>query len=146
MWRASDRTKHLKSHQHAGMFSASIGMLLNTAAILATRAIPRWTDYKRRSRSNRSSPCMVVFFQRVQWLEPLTLSLRAVTRKTTNRSATSEIITAFLPLRMNARKDFYQNAQYWKQIYYKTVKYTVWWGVCVHFVAWRYYRLQHGGG
>ena len=38
-------------------------------------------------------------------------------------------------------KDFCQNAQYWKCICYRTIKYTVWRRVCVHFSARKIYSL-----
>ena len=52
------------------------------------------------------------------------------------KNAKLEIMKAFFTLRMSTWKDLYQNAQDWKQICYKTIKYTVCRTVCVHFSAW----------
>ena len=48
----------------------------------------------------------------------------SVTGKMTNKSANFEIIMAFAPLRVSTWKEFYQNVQHWKQICYRTIKYT----------------------
>ena len=46
--------------------------------------------------------------------------------KTTNESAKSETLTPFcLPFPTGMWKDFHQNAQHWKQMCYRTWKYTV---------------------
>ena len=56
--------------------------------------------------------------------------------KTTSKNTKLEIMKAFFTLHTSMWKDLYQNAQYWKQICYKTIKYTVCRTVCVHFSAW----------
>ena len=60
---------------------------------------------------------------------------RSVARKMTNRSAKFEILPAFPPLRMSTWRGCYQNAQYWKQTCYRSIKYTVCRWVCVHLSA-----------
>ena len=85
----------------------------------------------------------VINLAQSRWFNPFTAMLAALSllKPRSLKVPNLKLLAFFLTLRISTGKYLYQNAQYSKQICYKTIKYTVCRRVCVHFSARKFYKL-----
>jgi len=86
--------------------------------------------------------CTILFCFLPYYINPFTPMLAASSLgKRPTKMPNLKPLRLVCPLRVSTWKDFCQNAQYWKWIFYRAVKYTVWMRACVHFWAQTFYML-----